>query len=106
MTMENLKRLRTERNLSQMNLAFELGLPQSTYQQYESGIREAGYDTLIQIADYFDVSVDYLLGRTDIRLPVRDGNLKVAMRIEQLGDPKFTEAALTLLEQVEKMRGE
>ena len=50
--MENLKRLRTERNLSQMELALDLGMPQSTYQQYEAGVHEAGYGVLIQLADY------------------------------------------------------
>lgn len=51
--LENLKRLRIERNMTQMDLALDLGIPQSTYQQYESGTHEAGYDTLIQMADYF-----------------------------------------------------
>lgn len=102
--MENLKLLRTERNITQMELAFDLGLPQSTYQQYESGTREAPYDTLIQIADYFGVSIDFLLGRTNIRLSVNDDSLEVAMRIQQLGSPEFSKAALTLLEQIEKIR--
>lgn len=101
--MENLKRLRTERNLSQMELALDLGMPQSTYQQYEAGVHEAGYGVLIQLADYFDVSVDYLLGRTDIRTPVRDTDLKVAMRIQHLGNPAFSKAALALLEEIENM---
>ena len=102
--MENLKLLRTERNLTQMELAFDLGLPQSTYQQYESGAHQAPYETLIQIADYFGVSIDYLLGRTEIRLAVNDDSLKVAMRMQQLDNPEFCKAALILLEQVEKMR--
>lgn len=102
--LENLTRLRIERNMTQMDLALDLGIPQSTYQQYESGTHEAGYDTLIQIADYFAVSIDFLLGRTNIRVPVSEDNLKVAMRIQQLGNPEFSRAALTLLEQIEKMR--
>lgn len=40
-------------------------MSQNTVSQYETGIREASYDALIAIADYFDVSIDYLLGRTD-----------------------------------------
>ncbi len=101
--MENLRRLRIERNLSQMELALDLGMPQSTYQQYESGVHEAGYNVLIQLADYFDVSIDFLLGRTNIRTPVKDADLQVAMRIQQLGNPTFTKTALTLLEELEKM---
>ena len=56
------------------------------------------------MADYFAVSIDFLLGRTNIRVPVSEDNLKVAMRIQQLGNPEFSRAALTLLEQIEKMR--
>lgn len=43
----------------------ELGMSQNTISRYESGDREADYKTLIAIADYFDVSIDYLLERTD-----------------------------------------
>ena len=45
----------------------ELNVSQNTICRYETGEREAGYAMLIRIADYFDVSVDYLLGRTDNR---------------------------------------
>jgi len=60
-----LKQLRTERGLSQVRLAMELSVSQHTISRYETGEREADYATLIRIADYFDVSVDYLLERTD-----------------------------------------
>ncbi len=43
----------------------DLGMSQNTVSRYESGKREADYHTLILFADYFHVSVDYLLGRTD-----------------------------------------
>ena len=43
----------------------ELNLNQNSISRYENGEREADYSTLIAIADYFNVSVDYLLGRTD-----------------------------------------
>lgn len=51
--------------MSQVFLGMELNMSQNTVSQYETGTREASYDTLIAIADYFDVSIDYLLGRTD-----------------------------------------
>lgn len=101
--MKNLKKLRTDKGLSQMNLALDLGLSQSTYQQYEADIHEAGYDVLCQLADYFQVSVDYLLDRTDISVSVAEADLKIATRIRQLGNPLFTEAVLAMLEQVESM---
>lgn len=43
----------------------ELGIGQNNISRYESGVMEADYKTLIALADYFDVSIDYLLGRTD-----------------------------------------
>jgi transcriptional regulator with XRE-family HTH domain len=60
-----LKQLRVERNISQVRLAMELSVSQHTISRYETGEREADYTMLIRIADYFDVSLDYLLERTD-----------------------------------------
>lgn len=60
-----LKELRKTRHLSQMKVAMDLNLSQNSISRYETGEREAGYNTLIAIADYFDVSLDYLLERTD-----------------------------------------
>ena len=62
-----LKELRKEKGISQLKLAMDLCVNQNTISRYENGEREAGYDMLIKIADYFNVSVDYLLERTDIR---------------------------------------
>jgi transcriptional regulator with XRE-family HTH domain len=59
-----LKELRKSRGISQQRLAIELNTTQNTISRYETGEREADYATLIAIADYFDVSIDYLLGRT------------------------------------------
>ena len=63
--MFRLKELRKNRKISQIKLAMELNLSQNSISRYETGEREADYDTLVAIADYFNVSVDYLLGRTD-----------------------------------------
>lgn len=60
-----LKELRNKRNISQLKLALDLNLNQNSISRYETGEREAGYELLIRFADYFDVSVDYLLERTD-----------------------------------------
>ena len=60
-----LKELRKERGLSQLQLAMELNMNQNSISRYENGQREADYKTLIAFADYFDVSIDYLLERTD-----------------------------------------
>ena len=63
--MIRLKELREKRRLSQQKLAMDLCMNQNSISRYENGSREADYKTLIQLADYFDVSIDYLLGRTD-----------------------------------------
>ena len=65
MFMFRLKELRRDRKISQVKLAMDLNLTQNSISRYENGEREADYDTLVAIADYFNVSVDYLLGRTD-----------------------------------------
>lgn len=63
--MIRLKELREKRRISQQKLAIDLCMNQNSISRYENGTREADYKTLIQFADYFDVSIDYLLERTD-----------------------------------------
>lgn len=60
-----LKELRKERNISQLKLSIDLNMNQNSISRYENMEREADYETLIKIADYFNVSLDYLLGRID-----------------------------------------
>lgn len=60
-----LKELRKLRKMTQQRLAIELNMNQNTISRYESGEREADYQTLIRFADFFNVSIDYLLKRTD-----------------------------------------
>lgn len=60
-----LKQLRKQQNITQLKLAMDLGLNQNAISRYETGEREADYKTLIRLADYFNVSIDYLLERTD-----------------------------------------
>ena len=60
-----LKKLRKARTISQLKLALDLNMNQNSISRYENCEREADYETLIKIADYFGVSLDYLLGRID-----------------------------------------
>ncbi len=60
-----LRELRTARHLSQLKLAMDLNMNQNSISRYERGEREADYETLIKLAEYFGVSVDYLLGKDD-----------------------------------------
>lgn len=60
-----LKSLRTSKGLTQDELAKILKISRSTVGMYESGAREPDYETLESIADFFNVDIDYLLGRTN-----------------------------------------
>ena len=62
-----IKELRNEQHITQLKMALDLNMSQNTISRYENGEREPGIAELIRIADYFHVSVDYLLGRTDKR---------------------------------------
>ena len=62
---DRFKTLRLERNLSQQQVADNTGLTDTTVQNYEYGVRKPTYDAFIAIAELFDVSLDYLAGRTD-----------------------------------------
>lgn len=57
--------LRTQMGISQLSLANTLGIGKSAISMMEKGERAASIEVLYQLADYFDVSIDYLVGRTD-----------------------------------------
>ena len=65
MRLKRLALLRKERGISQLKLAMDLNMNQNSVSRYETGAHEADHETLVRLADYFDVSVDYLLERTD-----------------------------------------
>ncbi|MBQ4066800.1 MAG: helix-turn-helix transcriptional regulator [Clostridia bacterium] len=62
-----LKELRKERGLSQIQVAIFCDITEKAYQNYELKTREPKLEILIRIADFYNVSIDYLVGRTDIR---------------------------------------
>lgn len=61
---KNIRAIREDNDVTQAQMATYLNISQNTYSQYETGKIEWTASTLIRIADYFDVSVDYLLDRT------------------------------------------
>ncbi len=76
--MRKLRELRKANNLTIAKAAEELNIPFETYRSYEIGRNQADYDTLIKVAKFFGVSVDYLLGqeediRTRLAAPVSEG---------------------------------
>ena len=60
-----LKLLRKQKHMSQLSLAMKLNTTQMSISRYETGKREPDLKTLILIADFFDVSIDYIIERTD-----------------------------------------
>ena len=77
--MNNLKILRQERKLSQQTIAKAVGLTRQALCNYENGLREPDFATLQKLSEYFGVSIDYILGNTDVRTvlpsetPLTDG---------------------------------
>ena len=62
---EKLKTLRTQNQVRQKDIAAAMGVSLRAYQYYETDTKEPTMSNLIALADYFDVSIDYLVGRTD-----------------------------------------
>lgn len=62
----NIRKLRKERKLTQIALQMQTGIEQALLSKYETGERIPPTETLIVLADFFGVSIDYLLCRTDI----------------------------------------
>ena len=69
MKFENIRSLRIDNGLTQKQVAQVLGVSQNTYSQYEIGVLNYPVDALMKLADLYEVSVDYLLGRTNEKKP-------------------------------------
>ena len=66
---ETIRNLRIDHNLTQQQIADMLHISQNTYSQYEIGKLNYPIDTLVALADFYGVRVDYLLGRTNVKTP-------------------------------------
>lgn len=64
MVFKNLRAIREDNDLRQSDIAKILNVSQNTYSQYETGVIALTAEVLIKLADYYNVSVDYLLDRT------------------------------------------
>ena len=69
MQIQRLEDLRVDNDKTQIAIAEYLGMGRNVYWRYEKGIREIPIWALLKLADYYKVSTDYLLGRTDERTP-------------------------------------
>ncbi|EDP7604089.1 helix-turn-helix transcriptional regulator [Listeria seeligeri] len=84
---DRLSKLRKKKGMSQYKLADELGFSRGQVANYEQGSREPDYSTLLKIAEYFNVTTDYLLGKeevdnSDLLAAHIDDNLTEEERIE------------------------
>lgn len=73
--MLRLKELRDQKRLNQQGLAIKLNVAQGTISAYEVGTRTPDIQMLIRFADFFDVSVDYLVGRSDVKKQIQSSDL-------------------------------
>ena len=90
--MQKLKNMRKQSGKTQEDMSKYLDVARNTYSRYETGEREPDFETLIKLADYFDVSIDYLLGRTDNstlidkitkKAPIQDEGLKFILEPDE-----------------------
>lgn len=79
-----LRMLREKLGLTQKEFANKFNMSDARYNQYETGKRQPDYDTLKNFADFFDVSIDYLLGRTSLENATIDDEFQ-----ELLNDPEL-----------------
>lgn len=70
---ERLRDLREDKDLKQKDLAALLQISQATYSNYELGRSDVPIPVLYKLADYYNVSVDYLVGRTKVKTPYPKG---------------------------------
>ena len=63
---DTLKRLRTKKGLTSEELCSKIGIKGGSYRNYERNDRKPDYDTLVKLADFYGVTTDYLLGRSEL----------------------------------------
>ncbi|MBR0189112.1 MAG: helix-turn-helix transcriptional regulator [Clostridia bacterium] len=101
--MNRLKELRKISGLTLQNMANRFNISPEAYRKYENEEREPNYTLLIQFADYFNVSVDYLLGRTDKRFTSDKSFTSEQIRLLNAFDALIPPMQEYILEMVEKL---
>lgn len=103
---DRFKKLRSEKKLTQEELAAKIGVTRGTYAHYEINKRQPDYETLIKIADFFEVSTDYLLKGEDFHQQAKkileDTDTQIAARDGDITDSEAIERIARILE---KQRG-
>lgn len=98
------KQLRLSSGLTQVEMAEKIGISRSTIGMYETGAREPDFETLEKIADFFNVDIDYLLGRTEktTLLPETAGKYYLNDETAQVAQEIFENKELRALFDVQK----
>ena len=109
---QRLRELRNDQGISQYKLADALGLSRGLLSNYEQGTREPDYNTLLLLANYYDVSLDYLLGASNVRKRFMDKQTQardsqLVSDIFTLSDYSYTQlqAYIDLLKLHDKYKG-
>ena len=104
---KRIKELRESKNMSMRDVSKALGIPYTTYVNYEKGFREPNSEFLIAIANYYGVSVDYIIGRSvvikmNVSEKLRDNVnvIKIAGRDGSYLERKLTDDQLDLLKKM------
>lgn len=98
---QRLKQLRKNKNITQSELGKIINVGKSTISQYESGISNPDYETLKKLADFFNVSTDYLLGRTDNPTPKVNDPIKKETMTDRLDNKKTPDSNLVEINDIE-----
>lgn len=107
MLTERLSRLRIAKKRTHQDLADYLGITRQAYSNYESGKRDVDTSTLNKLADYYDVSIDYLLGRSNNPSRAEESNdPEIAELLEELRQKGAELEATALLRTASKMNKE
>lgn len=93
-----LKQLRKEKNLTQTDIANSLGITRERYGLYEAGKRQIGLELLDKVADFYSVSVDYVIGRVDSTEPVFTSEEKQLLDIYRTLDERGRKTVLSSAE--------
>lgn len=108
--MDNLKALRESKKITQTQLGEHIGAKKSAISLWESGKRQPDQETLVRLANFFEVTVDYLLGRNDPHPPAQektpaDMRAEAKMLLESMTDEQY-QAALQYLKFLKNQEGQ
>lgn len=81
---ERIRELREQKNISQKQLADIMHISQSSISEYESGNQQPPLEMIVKLADFFDVSTDYLLGQTNIAISMNRLKEKISTRVGEI----------------------